>query len=320
MPLHLEVELVGHPREPGREEELEPIARRDPAELPPLRGRRRRQRHEAAATVGLLGPHVEAAALLLDQLGRGFGDDDAHVTIEPEGGVGSPLWRAPSPITTAPDASSREEDAGAGAGRDHREMNAVAAARVSAPSIPGHVENALLEVDVPAYAIDKHGIVRWLNPAAQRLVGDVRGHQFTSVVVPEQSLEAREMFQRNVLGAHGVKDARVEVLSPDGRRVKIEICSSPLRDEDDHRVVGMFGLATRQHEPTPPRERPHLTPRQHQVLHLLARGHSTEQIANELHLAVETVRNHVRRLLRALDAHSRLEAIAIAHRDGLLAI
>jgi PAS domain S-box-containing protein len=194
-------------------------------------------------------------------------------------------------------------------------MNAVR--ELPAPSIPGHVEKALLEVDVPAYALDKHGIVRWLNPAAQRLVGDARGHQFTSVVVPEQTLEAREIFTRNVLGAHGVKDAQVEVMRPDGTRIKIEICSSPLRD--DHRVVGMFGLATRQQEPTPPRERPHLTPRQHQVLHLLARGHSTDQIASELHLAVETVRNHVRRLLRALGAHSRLEAIAIAHRDGLLA-
>jgi DNA-binding NarL/FixJ family response regulator len=41
-------------------------------------------------------------------------------------------------------------------------------------------------------------------------------------------------------------------------------------------------------------------------------------MAEELHLAVDTVRNHVRRLLQALDAHSRLEAIAIARRDGLL--
>jgi LuxR family maltose regulon positive regulatory protein len=53
-------------------------------------------------------------------------------------------------------------------------------------------------------------------------------------------------------------------------------------------------------------------------LHLLARGRSTEQIARELHLSTDTVRNHVRRMLRALDAHSRIEALAIAHREGLL--
>jgi DNA-binding NarL/FixJ family response regulator len=38
------------------------------------------------------------------------------------------------------------------------------------------------------------------------------------------------------------------------------------------------------------------------------------QIAEELGLASETVRNHIRHLLRAVGAHSRLEAVAIASR------
>jgi DNA-binding NarL/FixJ family response regulator len=57
----------------------------------------------------------------------------------------------------------------------------------------------------------------------------------------------------------------------------------------------------------------HLTPRQAEVLDLLERGRSTNQIAAELHLSIETVRNHIRHLLRAVGAHSRLEAVAIAH-------
>jgi two-component system NarL family response regulator len=48
------------------------------------------------------------------------------------------------------------------------------------------------------------------------------------------------------------------------------------------------------------------------VLRLLERGHSTKQIAHELHLSEETVRNHVRRLLRALGVNSRLEAVSAA--------
>jgi DNA-binding NarL/FixJ family response regulator len=64
--------------------------------------------------------------------------------------------------------------------------------------------------------------------------------------------------------------------------------------------------------------RARLTPRQVQVVRLLADGRSTLQIAAELHLAVETVRNHVRGALRRLGAHSRLEAIAVARRDGIL--
>jgi DNA-binding NarL/FixJ family response regulator len=42
---------------------------------------------------------------------------------------------------------------------------------------------------------------------------------------------------------------------------------------------------------------------------------STKQIADELHLSRETVRNHVRHLLHALGAKSRLEAVAVARRD-----
>jgi DNA-binding NarL/FixJ family response regulator len=53
-------------------------------------------------------------------------------------------------------------------------------------------------------------------------------------------------------------------------------------------------------------------------LHLLAHGRSTAQIAAELHLSTDTVRNHIRRLLRALNAHSRIEALAVAHREGIL--
>jgi hypothetical protein len=54
------------------------------------------------------------------------------------------------------------------------------------------------------------------------------------------------MFSRNVLGAHGVKDATVELQGRDGRRLNVEVSSAPLRD--GHRVVGMFGLATRSQE------------------------------------------------------------------------
>ena len=55
-------------------------------------------------------------------------------------------------------------------------------------SIGGDVEAALESINVPSYVVDKSGVVRWLNKAARRLVGDVRGRQFTSVVAPEETL------------------------------------------------------------------------------------------------------------------------------------
>jgi PAS domain S-box-containing protein len=182
--------------------------------------------------------------------------------------------------------------------------------------IPGDLHGALEEVTVPAYAVDRFGIIRWLNPAARELVGDVRGKQQSSVVVPEQAREAKESFLRKMMGTEKSTDGSIGVVGPDGERVQIEISSCALRE--GHRIVGVFGLVRQRDTSAQPNPHPHLTPRQNQVLHLLAHGHSTSQIAGELHLSVDTVRNHIRRMLRTLGAHSRIEALAIAHREGIL--
>ena len=182
--------------------------------------------------------------------------------------------------------------------------------------IPGNVHGALEELNVPAYAVDRYGIIRWINSAAHRLVGDIRGRQQSSVVVPEQARAAKESFLRKMMGTEQSTDATVVVVEPGGNRVQVEISSCPLREGG--RIVGVFGVVTHRETAAPPNAHPHLTPRQNEVLHLLSHGHSTAQIAEELHLSTDTVRNHVRRMLRALDAHSRIEALAVAHREGIL--
>jgi DNA-binding NarL/FixJ family response regulator len=61
-----------------------------------------------------------------------------------------------------------------------------------------------------------------------------------------------------------------------------------------------------------------LTPREIEVLYLLAKGRDTPTIAASLYLSVHTVRGYVKEVLRKLGAHSQLEAVAIARRAGLL--
>jgi PAS domain S-box-containing protein len=176
------------------------------------------------------------------------------------------------------------------------------------------VERALESVSVPSYALDSAGIVRWINPAAERLVGDVRGRHFTSVVAPEDRVRAREAFSQKVLGSASATDVHTVLVATDGRRIAVEISSVPLRSGD--RVVGVFGLLAGAAEDEPGEPHPHLTPRQAQVLQLLEQGRSTKQIAVELHLSPETVRNHVRRVFHSLGVNSRLEAVAVARRGG----
>ncbi len=63
-----------------------------------------------------------------------------------------------------------------------------------------------------------------------------------------------------------------------------------------------------------------LTERQAEVLYLLSLGLDVQQIAVRLYLSVATVRSYVRDALRRLDAHSQLEAVAIARRSGLIPV
>jgi len=174
-----------------------------------------------------------------------------------------------------------------------------------------HLEEVLEHVNVPSYHIDPTGVVRWLNAAARNVVGDVRGSQFTSIVAPEDTRKARELFARKVVGAATVTDAVVDVVALDGGRVTVEISSVPVF-KGDH-LVGVFGQVSDLIEEPHAHPEFHLTPRQTEVLALLERGRTTKQIAEELHLSVETVRNHIRRLLQTMGAHSRLEAVAMAH-------
>ena len=184
-------------------------------------------------------------------------------------------------------------------------------------SLGSDVERAMTDVNVPSYIIDRDGAIAWLNPAAERVVGDVRGKRFTDVVAPEDRNRAKETFARKIVGKEKVTDAEVELVGPDGQMVSVEVSSVPLHE--GHQIVGVFGLLSR--PPSPPMSRQahaKLTPRQREILRMLAHGSSTQQIAQDLHLSRETVRNHVRGILQALDVHSRVEAVAAARGEGVL--
>jgi DNA-binding NarL/FixJ family response regulator len=61
-----------------------------------------------------------------------------------------------------------------------------------------------------------------------------------------------------------------------------------------------------------------LTPREREVLTLLAEGLGTEEICERLYISPKTVGTHVQRILAKLDLHSRAEAVAFAYREGLV--
>jgi DNA-binding NarL/FixJ family response regulator len=61
---------------------------------------------------------------------------------------------------------------------------------------------------------------------------------------------------------------------------------------------------------------PQLSPREREVMHLMAEGNTAEQIGDRITVSVETVRTHVRNVIRKLQARNRVHAIAIALERG----
>jgi DNA-binding CsgD family transcriptional regulator len=61
-----------------------------------------------------------------------------------------------------------------------------------------------------------------------------------------------------------------------------------------------------------------LGPRELEVLGLVAAGLPNKAIAERLYISVNTVRNHVKSILQKLEAHSKLQAVAVAVRQGLI--
>jgi DNA-binding NarL/FixJ family response regulator len=63
-----------------------------------------------------------------------------------------------------------------------------------------------------------------------------------------------------------------------------------------------------------------LTPREREVLQALADGRSNREIAERLHITVETQRTHMVNILGKLGAHSQLQALVIAVRHGIVSV
>jgi PAS domain S-box-containing protein len=177
---------------------------------------------------------------------------------------------------------------------------------------------------VPASLHNVEGRFVHMNAAAERASGksnaQLVGRPLTQLLPPEARGNVEAQFRRAVeLGAP--TDFETVFVDASGHLRGVRVQHLPLRDGDA--IVGVLILAFDMRQP--PVEpigvgpRPRLTTRQRQILDLIASGLSTSEMARELTLSPETVRNHLRSVFRELQAHTRLEAIVAAQRLGLLA-
>lgn len=192
----------------------------------------------------------------------------------------------------------------------------------------------------PAFAIDpQHRIVAW-NHAAEQLLGfpagEVLGHSCHLVMCGRDVFGNRfcddtcallNMARREE--PIGGFELDVRTASGSSLRVRMAAVVLPNPEAEGPAVVHLFhplgdGSEAADHDPAALSPPPHrdlagvLTPRETEILRLVADGRSTRDVAETLSISVTTVRNHIQNILRKLDVHSKLEAVSLALRQGLL--
>ena len=122
-------------------------------------------------------------------------------------------------------------------------------------------------------------------------------------------------------GAHGVAlktDDFVEFM-----RVLNGAWARAARRSNVGAVLSLSALAARRRTRSGPGHPPlaeSLTPREHEVLARLVRGESTTSMARSMGVRLSTTRTHVDSILIKLGVHSRLEAVAYAVKEGIIAV
>jgi PAS domain S-box-containing protein len=175
---------------------------------------------------------------------------------------------------------------------------------------------------VPTSLHDVTGRFVHMNAAAERASGksnaEMLGHDITYLLPNEVHELVRAHFRRSVESGEP-NDFETAFVDASGQLRGVRAQHLPLREGDTTTGVLILAFDVRRQPSELVQVRPQLTPRQRQVLEMIASGLSTAEVARELTLSTETVRNHLRNASNELNAHTRVEAIATAQRLGLLA-
>ena len=190
-----------------------------------------------------------------------------------------------------------------------------------------------------AFAVDGEGKITAWNSAAKTALGysrrDALG-KFCFEVLRGKDAFGNRVCQRECLVFRYIREGkpvrrfRMHVRSDTSHYVEAECATLCVQGStSEPTVIHLLRLWPGRDPDLAPRDRrgdgralqrgaPSLTPREAEVLGLLAAGRGTQEMAEDLNVSPATVRSHVEHLLRKLGAHSRLEAVVVAARKGLL--
>jgi non-specific serine/threonine protein kinase len=149
----------------------------------------------------------------------------------------------------------------------------------------------------------------WRQPAlAARLLG--AAERLREELGASLRPRFRETHERAVAAARGALDHEAFAAAWAGGRA--------MRLEEAIAAASGVAVPTTPGIPSPPAAGGGLTPREREVLRLIAEGHSDREIAAALFISPKTAGNHVTSILAKLGVSSRAAAVARAYRDGLV--
>jgi DNA-binding NarL/FixJ family response regulator len=130
----------------------------------------------------------------------------------------------------------------------------------------------------------------------------------------------KEVFLRAVragISGYILKDAPAAEVAAAVRSVACEeaVCPPKL-------CLALFETLAHQSAPMPTfyaKQQWGLTRREQQLVEMISCGLTNKEIANELHLSDQTIKNHIHRILRKLGVSDRLSAVEVCRRDSLSA-
>lgn len=208
------------------------------------------------------------------------------------------------------------------------------------------LESAFRQTADGAFAISPEGRITLWNPAAERILGYPSGEaigRFCCDVFRGRDIHGNRMCHPGcpIMALVGlgepIENVDMRTETKEGKPIWVNVTTLvlPAERHENSVTVHLFRDVTSNrelvqrlaHEPAPaarPAPERHtedmatLTPRELDVLRLLAQAAGTRDMARKLHVSPATVRNHVQNLLRKLGVHSRLEAVTHAARNHLI--
>jgi DNA-binding NarL/FixJ family response regulator len=153
---------------------------------------------------------------------------------------------------------------------------------------------------------------------ATREIKDALPH--VKILMLTISDEEEDLYDAIKAGASGylLKEISIEEVADAIR--KVHAGQSLISPSMASKLLNEFAAMAKKDEEKQQMPAPRLTEREMEVLTLVAQGLNNRDIAKELFISENTVKNHVRNILEKLHLHSRMEAVVYAVREKLLEI